>query len=57
MNHAVRNPIGTFEQGDGRLIVVGPGRDGSLLEVGLYQLDEEIVIFHAMACRSKYLPR
>lgn len=57
IHHAVRNPIGTFEQDDGRTMIVGPARDGSLLEVGLFLLDDEMVIFHAMPCRPKYFPR
>jgi hypothetical protein len=38
--------------------VVGPGRDGRLLEVG-YAIDESgrIVVFHAMSARRKSLDR
>jgi hypothetical protein len=57
IHHAIRNAIRTFEQDDGRLIIVGPARDGSLLEVGLFLLGDEMMIFHAMQCRQKYLPR
>ena len=38
-------------------ILIGPARDGSLLEVGVLDIDgDDPVVIHAMPLRSKFSP-
>jgi len=53
IRHAVRNPIRTIWIDDG-MLVIGPARDGALLEIGI-SIDAEERIFHAMPARWKHL--
>lgn len=58
MVHAARHPIAEVGQGD-RILLIGAGRDGRLLEVVMLDPDTDSVIVHAMALRPKfyaYLP-
>lgn len=58
MLHAYRNTMRVFEQADGMTMIVGPARDGALLEVGLLIAHdfEGVLIAHAMnPARKKYL--
>lgn len=57
MLHAVRNVVAYEEQGDGLTMFIGPGQDGSLLEVGIVDGAQGPVIVHAMKARPKYQPR
>jgi hypothetical protein len=57
MRHALRNPIRAADLGDGLTMVVGPARDGALLEVGVADSDAGPVIVHAMRARAKFLTR
>ncbi|MFT4188801.1 MAG: hypothetical protein QM621_09500 [Aeromicrobium sp.] len=44
------------DQGDAELVMfIGPGRDGSMLEVGVVD-DEDPRAIHAMPVRRKYWP-
>jgi hypothetical protein len=53
--HAVRNAwsytIGTHDM----RIAVGPGADGTPLEIGFVRAEGESVILHAMQARKKFL--
>lgn len=52
--HAVVNAVRTaFE--DDYVMRIGPDRAGQLLEVGVRESDDGLVIFHAMPARDKYL--
>lgn len=55
--HAYRNAVRVYEQDDDVTMIVGPGRDGSLLEIGIVTgIDvERPLIVHAMTARRKYL--
>ncbi len=55
--HAVVHALAIGEQGDGKVLYLGPDRAGNLLEVVSVARDDgsEIVI-HAMPMRSKYEP-
>jgi hypothetical protein len=56
IEHAMRNAMTIDELEDDLCLYLGPGRDGSLLEViTVFRADvgEELVI-HAMAMRTKY---
>ena len=56
IEHAVRNAMAIDELEDDLCLYLGPGRDGSLLEVITLARevgDEELVI-HAMTMRPKY---
>lgn len=58
MLHAYRNPMLVFEQADEMTMIVGPARDGALLEVGVVTATDfdGILIAHAMhPARKKYL--
>jgi hypothetical protein len=56
MRHAWRNHILSHESDDeGVVIVVGPARDGSLLEVGLIRTDTAVRVIHCMPARPRYL--
>ena len=57
MVHAVRMAIAEWELEDGLTMLVGPARDGELLEVGVLGIDgDDPVIIHAMSARPRYLP-
>ncbi|MEO6120595.1 MAG: hypothetical protein ABIW46_01640 [Acidimicrobiales bacterium] len=55
--HAMRNTlVSLLTDVEDRVIVVGPGRDGRLLEVVvLDRPGQEVLVIHAMACRPKFL--
>ena len=53
--HAFRNPISSEDMGDGFTMLVGPGRDATLLEVGVVDGNDGPVIVHADNARPKYL--
>lgn len=58
MLHAARHAIAEVGQGD-RVLLIGAGCDGSLLEVVVLDPDTEPVLIHAMTLRPKfytYLP-
>jgi hypothetical protein len=60
MLHALRNFV-TYQQDQGALgliMFIGPATDGTMLEVGVldHDDDEEPVIVHAMRARRKYWP-
>jgi hypothetical protein len=52
--HAVRNALRKVTMDDD---LIGPARDGSLLEVGVLDIDgDDPVVIHAMPLRSKFYP-
>lgn len=57
IQHAFENAI-TFVQGDFRgdqqLLIIGPARDGTLLELVAYPAEDPNRIVHADRLRSKY---
>lgn len=53
MVHAARSAIAELGQGD-RVLLIGAGRDGRLLEVVMLDPDTEPVIIHAMPLRPKF---
>ena len=55
MRHALRNPVGVADLGDGLTMFIGPARDGTLLEVGVADSDSGPIIVHAMRTRPKFL--
>jgi hypothetical protein len=57
IHHAVRMPMRAIRQGGDRMFVIGPRRDGSLLEVIVLDAlgdDEPAVAIHAMPLRPKF---
>ncbi len=56
--HAVAHPLRTFtDQGDLSLVmVVGPARNGVILEVGLVDDDTDLRVVHAQPARRKCRP-
>jgi hypothetical protein len=57
MRHAMRNPIRVAELDEEFTMFIGPGRDGTILEVGAVDGSDGPVIIHAMRARPKFLPR
>jgi hypothetical protein len=55
IRHAIRNPLRLLA-GDGRDLVIGADRAGRLLEIVVLDddPDEEPIVIHAMALRSKF---
>lgn len=53
--HAWAFAIDVYEVGEGMVLFIGPGRSGSLLEVGVVNWYSVIAIAHAMPARAKYL--
>lgn len=58
MLHALRNRQRVFEdQGMHQLpMVIGPARDGTMLEVGIIEDPDDPRIIHAMPARRKFWP-
>lgn len=57
IRHAARNAIRRLDDGEGLTMLIGPARDGSLLEVGVLDINgDDPVIVHAMPLREKFYP-
>ncbi len=58
IDHAVRLPERFVSSEDGFTMLIGPARDGTLLEVGVLDLDgdDPVVIHAAKVRRSDYQP-
>ncbi|MBB5787531.1 hypothetical protein [Jiangella mangrovi] len=55
--HAIRNPFSYVEQeydGELRLLLIGPARDATLLEVVVVPIDEPQRVIHAEYLRPKF---
>jgi hypothetical protein len=51
--HAWRNPITVTYHDDGFTMIIGPDRAANLLEIGIVEAEDGIVIIHAMPARPK----
>jgi hypothetical protein len=57
MMHAVRTATRKIEMDEDLTMLVGPARDGTLLEIGVLDWrGEDPVIIHAMGLRPKFYP-
>lgn len=54
IRHALRNAVRVIPA-EGFDMVVGSVSTGALIEVGLREEDDEIIVFHAMPARPKFL--
>ena len=55
MRHAVRNAIRRHDMGEELTMLIGPASDGTLLEIGVSDLDgADPVIIHAMPLRHQF---
>jgi hypothetical protein len=55
IGHAVRNATCRVPSGSDLTMLIGPAHDGSLLEIGVLDLDgEDPVVIHAMKLRPKF---
>lgn len=54
MRHATRVPFRLVAQADDRVLVIGPDRNGNLLEVVVLDPDGDAVIIHADDLRPKF---
>jgi hypothetical protein len=53
--HAVRNATRRVIMDDNLTMLIGPGLDGSMLEVGVLDIEsDDAVVIHAMALRPKF---
>ena len=53
MSHAVRRVV----MDEGFTMLIGPGADGTLLEIGILDFEgDDPVVIHAMALRPKFYP-
>lgn len=57
MLHAFRNAVRVFDVDEDLTMLVGPARDGTLLEVGVVTAVniDGLLLIHAMPVRDKYL--
>jgi hypothetical protein len=56
IEHAVRNAI-RQHIADEFVMLIGPATDGTLLEIGVLDLEgEDPVVIHAMPARPQFLP-
>ena len=53
--HAIRNPVRAIAVDDGITMLIGPGRTGALLEIGVVQGHPRPVVVHAMPARVRFL--
>ena len=53
IRHAVIQALRTYSQGE-RLLIIGPSRDGRLLEVVIIDADTDPVAIHAMPLRPRF---
>jgi hypothetical protein len=55
MHHAVRNTMRRVAMADDLVMLIGPATDGSLLEIGVLDIDgDDPVVIHAMRLRQKF---
>lgn len=54
LRHACRHAVRFFELEEGMTMVIGPGEDGTLYEVGLVTRGDRLVAVHAMRARPKF---
>lgn len=53
--HALRNQVRAYDQ-DEVTMVIGPARDGAMLEVGVVDDEGDPRVIHAMRARTKFWP-
>lgn len=55
IRHALRNAVRRITMDENLTMLIGPATDGTLLEVGVLDLDkDDAVVIHAMALRRKF---
>lgn len=55
IQHAIRNAVRRREMGENLTMLIGSAADGSLLEIGVLDLDgDDPVAIHAMTLRPKF---
>ena len=57
IRHAYRNAIAWWQLEEGLEMHIGPSTTGALLEIGVVIVSGEQRVIHAMAARTKFLPR
>ncbi|MGP9758470.1 hypothetical protein [Corynebacterium sp. AOP12-C2-36] len=56
IKHALRYPISQFVQEDGMTMIIGPGWDGTPVEIGLVAWHDGVAVVHAMRPARKKIP-
>ncbi len=55
MRHAIRSAVRRRAMGENLTMLIGPAANGSMLEIGVLDLDgDDPVVIHAMALRPKF---
>ena len=54
MRHAVELALAEVHLDADRTLIIGPARDGKLIEVVVLDIDDDPVVIHAMAARAKW---
>ncbi|MDQ3358503.1 MAG: hypothetical protein M3424_09325 [Actinomycetota bacterium] len=55
IRHAVRNATRRVEMDDDFTMLIGPSSDGTMLEIGVLDIDgDDPVVIHAMPLRPKF---
>jgi hypothetical protein len=55
IRHALRNAMRRVTMADDLVMLIGPANDGSLLEIGVLDIDgDDPVVIHAMRLRRKF---
>jgi hypothetical protein len=53
--HAIRNAMRHVSLDDDMILLIGPASDGSLLEIGVLDIDgDDPVVIHAQSLRPKF---
>ena len=52
--HAFRNPVASEDLDEGFTMLIGPDPAGNLLEIGVVEADDGVLIVHAMRARPQY---
>jgi hypothetical protein len=55
INHAFNHPIRSVDVEEGLTMLVGPDQAGNLLEIGVVDGQDGLIIVHAMPARPRYL--
>lgn len=57
IRHAIRNAVRAIAMDDDLTMLIGPARSGTLLEIGVLDLEgEDPVAIHAMELRPRFHP-
>lgn len=53
--HALSHPLKHFELDNEVIMITGPDLAGNILEIGVIESSEDLVVIHAMKARKEFL--